>query len=247
MRIRLDVTYDGTDFCGWQVQKNGVSVQQVLEDAIFSLTGERTRVTGSGRTDAGVHAKCQVAHVDLQKCTIPPERFYLALNTLLPSQIKVVNSSLANDDFDACRKAKRKTYEYNFYLSNVELPLKERYALRIDQNVDIQKMQGACKLFEGTKDFECVSASGKSVKTTVRTVYTISVERQGQDLKLSITGNGFLYNMVRIIAGTILEIGKGTKTEQDVLEMFKKKQRALGGKTLPAKGLCLVGVEYENS
>ncbi len=244
MRIALTVSYDGKDYCGWQVQPNGISVQQTLEDAVLNLTGEKVRVTGSGRTDAGVHAEGQVAHFDTLS-TIPPQRFYLALNSVLPSTVRVLNSRAVEDDFNACRSAKKKTYRYSFYRSEVELPLKEPYATRIDGSVDLQKMKEACKCFVGTKDFECVSSTGKQVKTTVRTVFDCSIEEEGVNLYLTITGDGFLYNMVRIIAGTLLEVGKNTKTTADIEKMFAEGKRELGGKTLSAKGLCLVKVEYQ--
>lgn len=245
MRIAITVSYDGTDFCGWQVQPNGVSVQQTIEDAIEKITGERVRVTGSGRTDAGVHALGQKAHFDT-KSTVPPERFCLALNTVLPPSVRVLDSKKVKDGFDACRGAKKKTYVYSFYVSQTEQPLKERYALRIDRNIDVAKMKSAAKLFEGTKDFNCVSSSGKEVKTTVRTVYSCKVTAKGKDVYLSVTGNGFLYNMVRIIAGTLLDVGRGTITENDIKEMFVSGKRELGGKTLPAKGLCLKEVKYKS-
>ena len=244
MRIAIKVSYDGTEYCGWQVQPNGISVQEVLEQAIEKTTGEKVRVTGSGRTDAGVHASGQVAHFDTNS-TIPPERFYLALNTFLPPSVRVLESKKVKDGFDACRGAKIKTYVYSFYISETELPLKERYALRIDSNVNVNKMQSGAKLFEGTKDFNCVSSSGKEVKTTVRTIYACKITKQGKDVKLIVTGNGFLYNMVRIIAGTLLEMGKGTITQENVKEMFLTGKRELGGKTLPAKALCLKEVKYK--
>ena len=244
MRIAITVSYDGTDFCGWQVQPNGITVQQTIEDGIEKLTGERVRVTGSGRTDAGVHAKGQVAHFDTNS-TIPPERFYLALNTVLPPSVRVLESKRVNDKFDACRGAKVKTYIYSFYISETELPLKERYALRIDKSVDVIKMQESAKLFIGTKDFDCFSSSGKEVKTTVRTIYTAKVTKRGKDVFFTVSGNGFLYNMVRIMAGTLLEIGKGTLKPEDINKAFQSGKRDIIGKTLPAKGLCLKEVRYK--
>ena len=242
MKIKLTLSYDGTDYCGWQVQPNGLSIQQVVEQAVFTLTGEKVKVTGSGRTDAGVHALGQVADFTTNS-TIPPQKFAFALNTILPSSVKVISSEQVPDDFSAIKSAKRKTYQYNLYVSNVELPLKERYAQKIDQ-VDLAKMQSASKILLGEHDFKCMCAVGSSVKTTVREIYDISIEQNGVDIAVCVTGNGFLYNMVRIMVGTLLEIGYGKMTEQDLKEMLISGQRAKGGKTISAKGLTLKSVEY---
>lgn len=243
MRIKLTLSYDGTSFCGWQKQKNGVSVQQTVEDAIKALTGEKVSVVGSGRTDAGVHAKGQVAHFDTS-ANIPPEKFYKALNTLLPVGVKALSSKIAAENFNACRTAKRKTYEYSIYLSDAEQPLKERYATRVYGTLNVEKMQSAAQLLVGEHDFKAFSATGGSVKTTVRTVYGITVEQSGEDMKIKVCGNGFLYNMVRIIAGALVKIGRGDISESDILTALKTGERNLLGETMPAKGLCLVKVEY---
>lgn len=244
MRVKLTLSYDGTLFCGWQRQKNGVSVQQTVEDAVYNLTGERVVVTASGRTDAGVHAMGQVAHFDTNS-TIPPEKFYKALNTFLPDNVKALSSEEVSDKFNANKNAKRKTYEYSLYFADAELPLKERYATRVYGDIDIEKMRSAAKLIEGEHDFKAFSATGSSVKTTVRTVYAVTIEKSGENLKIRVTGNGFLYNMVRIIAGALLKVGKGELTESDIIKAFNTGERSLLGETLPAKGLCLIKVEYE--
>ena len=243
MRIKLCLSYDGTDFCGWQRQRNGVSVQQTVEDAVYSLTGEKVTVTASGRTDAGVHAKEQVAHFDTN-ANIPPEKFYKALNTFLPNGVKALSSEKASDNFNARKNAKRKTYEYSLYLSDTELPLKERYGTRVYGNIDIEKMRSAARLIEGEHDFKAFSATGGSVKTTVRTVYGITVAKSGEDIKITVCGSGFLYNMVRIIAGALVKAGKGEISESDILKALETGNRELLGETLPAKGLCLLKVEY---
>ena len=243
MRIKITLSYDGTQYCGWQVQPEGITVQQVLEDALLRSTGTNSRVTGSGRTDSGVHAKGQVAHFDTDS-TIPPERFYKALNVHLPSDVRVLSSERAPDDFHACRDVKKKTYEYSLYLSETELPLKERYAVRIDEGIDVHKMQSAAALLIGEHDFKAFCASGSSAKTTERTLFAVDILQSGCDIKVRVSGNGFLYNMVRIIVGTLLDVGYGKKTEKDILEMLNEKKRQRGGKTLPAKGLCLISAEY---
>ena len=244
MRIKLTVCYDGTLYCGWQRQKNGFTVQEALEQAVETLTGEKVAVTGSGRTDSGVHAKGQVAHFDTNS-TIPAEKFYLALNPLLPDDIKVLKSERVSENFHSVRSAKRKTYVYSLYLSSVPVPLYERYALRIDEPIDIKKMQKAAELFIGEKDFKAFSSTGSSVKGTVRKIYALSVEKKGEFIFIKVTGNGFLYNMVRIIAGTLVAIGKGEISEENVEKAFLTGERTYAGKTLAAKGLTLLRAEYE--
>lgn len=244
MKIKLTVSYDGTNYCGWQIQNNGVSVQSVLQDAVYKLTGEKVTVTGSGRTDAGVHAEGQVAHFSIEKATIPPEKYALALNPLLPPDVKVQKSEMAKDDFDARKSAKRKTYRYSFYVSQTEKPLKERYSVRLDKMPDLSLLEKGANVLVGEHDFACFNASGGGAKTTVRTIYDISIKVDGQDLSLYFTGNGFLYNMVRTASGTLLDVGYGKTTVENLAKIVENKDRLGVGRTLPAKGLCLVKVEY---
>ena len=244
MRVKLTLGYDGTNYCGWQVQPNGVTIQQILEDALFSLTGERVRITGSGRTDAGVHAIGQVAHFDTQNVSVPPQKFAKALNTFLPEDIRVFSSEQVDEDFHACTTAKRKTYQYDFYLAETENPLKDRYAVRVDDDLNLQKMQECLGLFIGEHDFKGFCASGSGAKTTVREIYDLKINKDGQDLSVIVTGNGFLYNMVRIIAGTLIAIGKGYIEKDQILEMLQSGNRPQKIKTLSPKGLKLVSVEY---
>ena len=243
MRILLTLSYDGTGFCGWQRQKNGLSVQQVTEDGIFALTGERVTVTGSGRTDAGVHAEGQTAHFDTES-GIPAEKFFKALNTCLPDSVKATASRAVDGGFNARSSAKRKTYRYDCYVSDVQLPLKERYAARVYGGIDTEKMRSCAKLLIGEHDFKAFSATGGSVKTTVRTVYDLQVSRKDDRISVTVTGSGFLYNMVRIIAGTLIRVGKGEITEETVLSALATGERTLLGETMPPNGLCLVSVEY---
>lgn len=244
MKVKLTINYDGTNYCGWQKQNNGNTVQQTIEQALFSLTGEKIKITGSGRTDAGVHASGQVAHFSIEKENIPAEKFAFALNTILPNDIKIQKSEQVEEDFDACRKAKRKTYEYSMYVSLFEQPLKERYSTKIYPLPNIEKMQQVATLFLGEHDFINFCATGSSVKTTVRTIYKINVEIDNEDIKISITGNGFLYNMVRIIAGTLLEVGYDKLTKEEVEMLLKEKNKKNKARTLCAKGLKLKSVEY---
>ncbi len=243
MRIKLVISYDGTNYCGWQKQKNGVSIQEVLEKAVENATGESVLATASGRTDAGVHASGQVVHFDTN-ATIPAEKFYKALNPFLPSDVKVLSSSLVDGGFNARKSAKEKTYEYSFYFAEVDLPLKDRYAVRLEETPDFDKMQKALELFVGEHDFKAFSRPGSSVKTTVRRIFSIRLDKKEKGFSISITGGGFLYNMVRIISGAILDVGYNKITLLDIERALETGKRELLGKTLPAKGLTLVKVEY---
>lgn len=245
MRIKLFLNYDGTNFNGWQKQTKGRTVQQTVEEAVFLLTGKRVSVTGSGRTDAGVHAKAQVAHFDIEDCTIPPQNFARALNTKLPEDVKVIKSELAEDNFNACRSAKKKTYQYSLYVSKTLIPLKDRYAFQLDYEPDFSLMEKGAKAFVGEHDFKAFCASGSSVKTTIRTLYSVDIERKNDDFIIRICGNGFLYNMVRIIVGVLLDIGYGKKKVEDIEKAFIEGKREELGRTLPAKALCLEKVEYD--
>lgn len=243
MTVKITVEYDGTDFCGWQVQPNGRTVQQEIETALNKLVGKEIKVVGSGRTDSGVHALGQVASF-VTDFTMPAERFAYALNTLLPQDIRVVKSQEEKDGFSARFSAKRKTYSYTFYESEFIRPLSDRYAERVNGKLNEIAMQKAGEYLVGTHDFKCFLASNSQVKDTVREIYAVKVEREGEKVTFSVTGNGFLYNMVRIIAGTLLEIGQGKNPPEKMQEILLSQKRNLAGKTLSAKGLTLISVEY---
>lgn len=242
-RYKLVVQYDGTNYCGWQVQPNGTSVQQVLTDALTKIAVGSVKVTGSGRTDSGVHARGQVAHVDMTT-SVPYDKIPFAVNIHLPSDISVLTAELVDEDFHARYSAKAKTYEYRLYVSKVKYPLLDRYATRIEQTPDIQKMQEVAKLFIGEHDFKAFMSVGSKVESTVRTIYELSID-SGEQIVFRIKGNGFLYNMVRIIVGTILEVGYGKKALDTVAQALQGGDRKLAGKTTPACGLTLYSVDYE--
>ena len=242
--IKLTLSYDGTNYCGWQKQKNGVSVQEIVEKALKELTGQEISVVASGRTDAGVHAEAQVVSFDYDG-NIPPERLYLALNTILPDDIKATDSSEEGKSFNARKSAKKKTYVYSFYVSKTILPLKERYATLVKEKPDLALMEKASKLLIGKHDFSAFCSVGSSVKTTTRTIYSIDALEEGDTINVYVCGNGFLYNMVRIIAGTLLEIGQKKRTEESIVKALESGKRELLAKTLPAKGLSLKSVEYK--
>ena len=249
MRYGLKIAYDGTDYAGWQRQKNAVSVQEKLEEAVYLALGNRVNITASGRTDAGVHAVRQVCHFDLQS-TVPPEKMPDCLNRFLPNDIRAVDGFYAGEEFDSNRSAKKKTYRYSLYVSAREMPLKERYATRIENAKELAILQSVAKLFEGEHDFKAFCASGSSVKTTVRTVYSVRVEEGesygSRDINIFVTGNGFLYNMVRTMVGELLDLADGKRTKESLLSAYQTGERGLLGKTMPAKGLTLMQVEYDN-
>ena len=248
MRYVLKIAYDGTQYAGWQRQKNALSVQETLENALKTALKQDVKTTASGRTDAGVHAAGQVCHFDVEDCSVPPEKMPDCLNVHLPPDVRAIEGWGADDGFDCNRSAKRKTYAYSLYVSKREMPLKERYAVRIDAAPPLSVLQNAASLFEGEHDFKAFCASGSSVKTTVRTVYAVRVEESesfgGRDIRIYVTGNGFLYNMVRTLVGELLELASGKKTEESLKFAFETGARELLGKTMPAKGLTLLEVIY---
>jgi tRNA pseudouridine38-40 synthase len=250
MRYVLKIAYDGTAYAGWQRQKNAPSVQEMLENAVQAALGQEVRITGSGRTDAGVHAAGQVCHFDSETLTVPPEKLPDCLNRYLPPDIRAIDGWGADERFDSNRSAKRKTYCYSLYVSQREMPLKERYSVRIEAAPSIKTLQEKAKLFEGEHDFKAFCASGSSVKTTVREVYQVRVEEGesfgSRDIRVYVTGNGFLYNMVRTMTGELLDLALGKRSEESLFTAYQTGERNLLGKTMPAKGLTLVGVEYEN-
>ncbi len=242
MRYVLKVAYDGTDFCGWQLQKNGRSVQAELNRALFSAFGEKVCVVASGRTDAGVHALAQICHVDLLR-DIQGAKIADALNFYLPADVSVLNSAVAEEGFDSNRSAKRKTYAYSLYCTRPN-PLLERYAVRLKNAPDMDKMRAAAEMFVGEHDFSAYCAAGSQVRTTVRTVYSFDITRDGGRIVCRVCGNGFLYNMVRTLVGTVLWYAFDKLSREDIVRSLTDGDRASVGKTMPAKGLVLESVEY---
>ena len=247
MRYALLIEYDGTEYGGWQIQKNAVTVQEKLTAALQDALGCRVCVTASGRTDSGVHAAAQVCHFDADT-SIPPEKIADALNFRLPEDISVLRSAIAPYGFDAVNSAKKKTYCYRCYLSPRRRPLKDRYSVWIKYGIDFGKLKRAAEYFCGEHDFKAYCAAGSQVKTTVRTVYSVRVEiserRGGTDIALYVTGNGFLYNMVRTLAGTMLYYAAGRLTDADIKRSLETGDRNAVGKTMPANGLTLESVAY---
>lgn len=245
MRVKIILSYKGTNYAGWQVQKNGLTVQEVLENALFKLTGTQIRTTCAGRTDSGVHARGQVAHFDIET-TIPAEKLPFVLNTMLPRDIRVLQAEEVPPTFNARYSAKGKRYIYNIYNSPHSSALNYEYTMHVPQKLDLDKMQQCAKRIEGTHDFKAFCAQGSSAKTTVRTVYGITIKECEDNLiQIIVEGNGFLYNMVRIIAGTLIEAGKGKLTPEDIDNILLLKNRSLAGFTAEPQGLVLDEVFYD--
>lgn len=244
MRVFLKIEYDGTRYSGWQIQPNGITVQEEIEKAIEKLTGEQVNIVGSGRTDSGVHAEGQVAHFDTQS-SIPAEKFAPALNGVLPKDIKIIMSKQVGEDFHARFSAKRKTYRYTVYESEQARPLLDRYATKLAVKVNDIEMAKACQKFIGKHDFKCFLASGSEIKDTVREIYSANIERDGDKIHFTVCGNGFLYNMVRIMVGTLVKVGEGKLSAEDVENILTLGDRSKAGATMPARGLTLLSVEYD--
>lgn len=243
MRIKLTIEYDGTEYCGWQIQPNGITIQQRINEAVKAVTGEDVCVTGSGRTDAGVHALGQVAHFDTSS-RIPAERFAPALNSALPKDIRVIKSELVDDDFNARFCAKSKTYRYSMYLSDTVRPMLDRYSAQVNASVDVTSMKQVAETFVGEHDFRAFMATGSEVKDTVRTIFLADISCEGEQVVFTVSGNGFLYNMVRIMAGTLVGVGTGKLSVTDVVLALESGERTRAGKTMPPRGLSLIKVEY---
>lgn len=241
--IRLTIEYEGTAYAGWQVQGNAVSIQQVIEAAIRSVTGERSRLVGSGRTDSGVHARGQVANF-FTSSNIPPERLAYALNATLPADIRILKAEEVDLSFHARYHAKKKEYRYTLYTGPHGTAIDRRTCVHVRGPLDVEAMQQAAKCLMGTHDFAAFQGANSSAKTTVRTIYRAEWTRDGDKLYFDIVGNGFLYNMVRIIVGTLLQVGRGKRPPEDMVRLMAPARRDEAGPTAPAKGLCLMRVYY---
>lgn len=241
--IMLTIEYDGTNYSGWQLQLNAPSIQEEIEKALHRLTGERVRINGAGRTDARVHARGQVANF-YTASTIPPDRFSKALNGLLPEDISIVASQEVPEDFHARYSAIGKRYAYHIYMGKSRSPLLRNFSMQVSYNLDLGIMREASKLLLGTHDFAGFMSTGTSVKDTTRTIHCIELDLKDKSLWISFEGNGFLYNMVRIIVGTLIELGRGSMQLQQLSRMLEEKDRSMGGPTAQPQGLYLEKVLY---
>ena len=238
------VQYLGTNYSGWQVQPNQDTIQGRIEDAIKNVTNEDVEVYSSGRTDAGVHAKAQVAHFDTDT-RIKAEKLAYAINAHLPSDIRVLDTQAVDDDWHARFDVKQKTYHYYFYASEVDLPILSSTFARVRTDFDYHRAVSNIGEFLGEHDFVGFCSANTQASSTVRTIFDISLDDLGESkYRLSVTGNGFLYNMVRIIAGTIIEIGCGKIDGSKLKEIIASKDRNRAGRTASACGLQLFEVKY---
>ena len=240
----LRVSYDGTDFCGWQVQNEMRTVEGELNKAINELTGETTEVIGASRTDSGVHAKGNVAVFDTES-SIPDEKFMYAINSLLPDDVTVVESKEVDKDFHPRHCRSVKTYEYRIYTSRINNPLKRRFAYRFPTELDVEKMDEAAKYLIGEHDFKSFCCVRTQAETTIREIFSADVFRDDEDIVIRVTGAGFLYNMVRIIAGSLMEVGSGKYEPVHIKEVLEGTDRTLAGPTAEPQGLTLISIDFE--
>ena len=243
-RVKLVVAYDGTNYHGWQVQDNGITIEEVLNRTISELVQEDIKVIGASRTDAGVHACGNVAVFDTES-RIPGDKFSFALNQRLPEDIRIQESCEVDADFHPRYADTVKTYEYNILNRRFELPTKRLYAAFCYYPMDIERMNQAAAYLVGEHDFKSFCSAGAQVQTTVRTIYAVNVTKEDDMVHIRIAGNGFLYNMVRIIAGTLTQVGTGLMEPEQVKEILEARDRSKAGPTAVAKGLTLVEIRYE--
>lgn len=252
-RVMLTVAYDGTNYHGWQIQPNGNSIEEELNRALSDLCGCPITVSGASRTDTGVHALCNMAVFDTNM-KMSADKFSYALNTRLPEDIKVLESKEVAPDFHPRYVKTVKTYEYRIYNSKFPNPVNRLYAFHSYLNLDVDKMNRASKYLYGEHDFKSFCSVNAQVESTVRTITGISVstdkcdnfdiDSDSREIIIRVSGTGFLYNMVRIIAGTLIEVGRGALDVSEIEKILEKKDRNESGPTAPAKGLCLVKYEF---
>lgn len=244
MTYKMTLAYDGTNYHGWQRQKNGITIQEVIEDRLSEIFGRETVITGCSRTDAGVHAKTYVCCFS-GETTIPVDKMPFVLNTMLPSDIRVYKCETQREDFNARFETVSKAYEYVIVNRPFADPLLRNFAWHYPVKLDIEKMKKAASIIQGKHDFASFCAAGSSAKTTVRNLMELTVRADGDIITVRAKADGFLYNMVRIIVGTLVYVGNGKLSENDIKSLIEKKDRRLMGITAPPQGLSLVEVNYE--
>ncbi len=242
-RIKLIVAYDGTNYNGWQVQPTGVTIEGVLNETLTQLTKEAVTVIGASRTDSGVHALGNIAVFDTNT-KIPPEKISYALNQWLPEDIVVQDSCEVPMDFHPRRCESRKTYEYKILNRTFPLPLNRHDCYFTYRKLDVEKMQQAAQYLIGEHDFKSFCSIHSQAETTTRTIYDLTVKKEQDLITIRVTGSGFLYNMVRIVAGTLLQIGTGERSPNEMQEILQAKDRTAAGPTAPAHGLTMIGIKF---
>lgn len=241
--IKLIIEYDGTNYAGWQKQKNAVTIQQKLEESILKLTGESVEIIGSSRTDAGVHAKGFVANFKTES-SIPARSFREALNSKLPKDIVILESEEVPLDFHARYSSIGKLYSYTIINRVQPLAIGRDYVYHYKKQLNFEAMKEACEYFIGKHDFSAFKSTGSSVKTSIRTVKRAFLNKDDYKLIFYVEADGFLYNMVRIMVGTLIDVGIGKIRPEDIKAIIQSKDRNRAGKTVPASGLCLEFVYY---
>lgn len=241
--IKLTIEYDGTNYAGWQIQPNGIAVQQVLENALQQLLGEPVRLRSSGRTDAGVHALAMVASFTTTR-NLPLKAFVGGCNRFLPPDIAVLSAVEELPGFLPIQQARIKHYRYTIYNSQVRSPLRRLYSWHVREKLDLDAMSDAAKRFAGRHDFAAFRASNCATRTTVRRIDSVTVTSEESIIYIDVTGEGFLKNMVRIMAGTLVDIGRGRFGAEHVDTLLRNPDRKKAGVTAPACGLCLMKVVY---
>lgn len=241
--IMLKIEYDGTNFCGWQKQPKGRTVENELQKAIEAIVKEDIKLIGCSRTDAGVHAKEYVVTFRT-KSSIPDIKFKDAVNTKLPNDIVIIKSEEVQGDFHPRYHTKGKTYCYTILNTLIPKAIGRNYCYHVKKDLDLDKINEACKYFIGTHDFKAFRSLGGSVKTTIRTIWNIQIDRNGNEIKIYVSGDGFLYNMVRIIVGTLIMVGKNKIQPSDIDNIIQEGDRKKAGECVPAQGLCLEKIFY---
>ena len=243
-RVKLVVAYDGTNYCGWQLQPNGLTIEEVLNRALTGLLKESISVTGASRTDSGVHAKGNVAVFDTEN-RMPADKICFALNQRLPEDIRIQSSEEVPAEWHPRRANCRKTYEYKILNRKIAMPLERLYAHFYYVPLDVEKMRQAAQYIIGEHDFKSFCSLRSQSDETVRIIYSLDIDKEDDLITIRISGNGFLYNMVRIIAGTLMKVGIGAYPPEHVAAIIEARDRQQAGQTAVAKGLTLVSLEYE--
>ena len=244
--MKLTISYDGTNYCGWQIQPNGITIEEVINKTLQKLTGEPILVIGASRTDSGVHAMGNVAVFDTES-TIPADRFAMALNQRLPEDIVIVKSEEVPLDFHPRYCDCSKTYEYHIINTRIPVPTKRLTNYFVSYNLNLDHMRQAAAYLVGEHDFVSFCNVRTDVENTVRTITALDIIENGNEITIRITGNGFLYNMVRIIVGTLIRVGRGFYTPEKVKEILEAKDRKAAGVTAPAHGLMLMEIKYNEA
>lgn len=238
------VAYDGTNYCGWQVQPNGITIEEVLNRSLSNLLGEKIEVMGASRTDSGVHSLGNVAVFDTNT-RMPADKIAFALNQRLPEDIVVQGSCEVPSDWHPRYQESTKTYEYRILNRTFRMPTRRLDTYFYHYPLDVEQMSEAASYLVGTHDFASFCAANAQVKSTVRTIYSCTAQKENDIITIRVTGNGFLYNMVRVIAGTLIEVGAGKRRPEEIKDILAAENRDAAGPTAPAQGLTMMGIEYK--